>query len=297
MASAGELAVVFRYRVLIAGGNFGRIRVAYRAAPGFVQLAAQLQFQRVDIADELLMHLLYQLGISAETGGIQIAHLVDESLQLLPRLRAILHYRAKLVENIQALIDLALGIGGIRTLLRRRGLPGNARVAGVHRAAIASVGVGIACCPAGDPVADSTGLACRLTTSTALAATTLASLLTLSLALSLALLSGLATLSLLLSALAASALTLALTLALALSLALTLLLARLRGLRVAVQLAGLGPTLLALALLTLLALTLATLTLTLTTLARLSIGLSTQARELIPKTGQIVHGACERGVL
>ena len=53
----------------------------------FVELTAQLQFQRVHLADELLVHLLDQAGIARETAGIQIAHLIDQGLQFAPRLR------------------------------------------------------------------------------------------------------------------------------------------------------------------------------------------------------------------
>ena len=119
VAAAGELAVVLGDRVLIAGGDLGRIGVADRAALVFVELAAQLQFQRVHAADELLVHLLDQSGIPGETAGIQIAHLIDQGLQLLPRLGTILHHGANLVEKVQSLVDLALGVGRVGTLLGR----------------------------------------------------------------------------------------------------------------------------------------------------------------------------------
>ena len=91
VAAAGEFAVVLGDRVLIAGRDLGRVGVADRAAPVFIELAAQLQFQRVHAADQLLVHLLDQRGIPGETAGIQIAHLIDQGLQLLPRLGTILH--------------------------------------------------------------------------------------------------------------------------------------------------------------------------------------------------------------
>ena len=97
----------------------------------FVELLAQLQFQRVHAADELLVHLLDQGGIPGETAGIQIAHLNDQGLQLLPRLGTILHYGTNLVEKVQSLVDLALGVGRVGTLLRRHGLAGDASIAGV----------------------------------------------------------------------------------------------------------------------------------------------------------------------
>ena len=117
--AAGEFAVVLGNRILIAGGDLGRVGVADRAAAAFLELAAQLQFQRVHAADELLVHLLDQRGIPGETAGIQIAHLIDQGLQLLPRLGTILHCGTNLVEKVQSLLDLALRIGRIGTLLGR----------------------------------------------------------------------------------------------------------------------------------------------------------------------------------
>ena len=134
MAAARELAVIFGDRILIAGGDLGRVGVADGAAPFFVELTAQLQFQRVHAADELLVHLLNQGGIPGETAGIQIAHLIDQGLQLLPRLGTILHYGANLIEKVQSLLDLPLGIGRVGTLLGRHGLAGDAGIAGVPAA-------------------------------------------------------------------------------------------------------------------------------------------------------------------
>ena len=44
MTGTGEFAVILGDRILIAGGNFGWVGVANRAAGLFVELAAQLQF-------------------------------------------------------------------------------------------------------------------------------------------------------------------------------------------------------------------------------------------------------------
>ncbi len=84
-------------------------------------MLAQLQFQCVHATDKLLVHLLDQSGIPGETARIQIAHLIDQGLQLTPRFRTILHYAANPVEEIQPLVNLALRIGRVRTLLRRHG--------------------------------------------------------------------------------------------------------------------------------------------------------------------------------
>jgi len=43
------------------------------------------------------MHLLDQRGIAGETLGIQIAHFLDQGLQLLPRLGTVLNDGANLV--------------------------------------------------------------------------------------------------------------------------------------------------------------------------------------------------------
>jgi len=80
LVAAGEFAVVLGNRVLIAGGDPGRVGVADGATAVFIELAAQLQFQRVHAADELLMHLFDQGGIAGETAGVQIAHLLDQGL-------------------------------------------------------------------------------------------------------------------------------------------------------------------------------------------------------------------------
>ena len=163
MAAAGEFAVVLGDRILIAGGDLGRVGVADRAALVFIELAAQLQFQRVHAADELLVHLLDQGGIPGETAGIQIAHLIDQGLQLLPRLGTILHYGANLVEKVQSLVNLALGIGRVGTLLRRHGLTGDASIAGViaakHVAIAIARAAGRIAYRTGEAVADRTRLA------------------------------------------------------------------------------------------------------------------------------------------
>jgi hypothetical protein len=90
-----------------------------------------LQFQRVHTADELLVHLLDQGGITRETARIQIAHLIDQGLQLSPRLGTILHYGTNLVEKIQALVNLPLGVCRVGTLLRGDGPALDSSIAGV----------------------------------------------------------------------------------------------------------------------------------------------------------------------
>ena len=42
VAHTGELAVILRDRILIAGGDLGRVCIADRAAAAFLKLAAQL---------------------------------------------------------------------------------------------------------------------------------------------------------------------------------------------------------------------------------------------------------------
>jgi hypothetical protein len=142
VAAAGEFAIVLGDRIPVAGGNFGRVGVADCAAVVSIELAAQLQFQRVHAADELLVHLLDQGGITGETARIQTAHLVDQGLQLLPRLGTILHHGPNLVEKVQSLVNLALGIGGVGTLLRGYGPPSDASIAGVITAIRATTAIG-----------------------------------------------------------------------------------------------------------------------------------------------------------
>ena len=77
VTSAGEFAVILGDRILIPGGNLGWIGIPNRAALLLVELAAQLQFQRIHITQELLVHLLDQAGIAGETAGIEVTHLID----------------------------------------------------------------------------------------------------------------------------------------------------------------------------------------------------------------------------
>jgi hypothetical protein len=144
-----------------------------------IELAAQLQFQRVYAADELLVHLLDQGGIAGETFGIEIAHLIDERLQLLPRFGVLLHRGANLVENVQTLVDLALGVGWVGTLLRRHGLTHDVSIASVKVAIRRTAGIATSRIPhwAGLAITHRTGLASAALTSL-LAAGTLAATLT-----------------------------------------------------------------------------------------------------------------------
>jgi hypothetical protein len=87
------------------------------------------------------MHLLHQGRISREPAGIQIAHLFHQRLQLLPRLRTILHHGANPIEEIQPLINLTLCIGRIRPLLRPHCPAGDARVASVISANCAAIAI------------------------------------------------------------------------------------------------------------------------------------------------------------
>jgi hypothetical protein len=137
--AARELPVILGDRILIPRGYLGRVGIAYRATPAFIELMAQLQFERVHAAGELLVHLLDQRGITRKTAGIEIAHLFDQRLQLLPRLGAILHRRSNLVEKAQSLLDLALGVCGIRTLLRSYGLTRDTSIARIVAAISSSI--------------------------------------------------------------------------------------------------------------------------------------------------------------
>jgi hypothetical protein len=121
----------------------------------------------------LLVHLLDQRRIPRETARIQFLHLIDQRLQLLPRLGAVLHGAPNLIKQIQALLDLTLRISRIRTLLRSRGAPGNVRIARVEVPKDGSVAIAATriSCRARDAVADLTTLPAA-TLSTLLAALT-----------------------------------------------------------------------------------------------------------------------------
>jgi len=77
------------------------------------------------------MHLLHQGWIPGEAAGVQVAHLLDQGLQLALRLRIVLHHGANLVQKIQALVNLALRIGRVRALLGRHRMAGDPSVARV----------------------------------------------------------------------------------------------------------------------------------------------------------------------
>jgi hypothetical protein len=121
----------------------------------------------------LLVHLLDQGGIARETAGIQIAHLLDQGLQLLPRLGTVLHYGTNLVEKVQSLVNLALRIGRIGTLLGRHRLTVDASIAGVISAKPVPIAIG----PASGRIADRTGEAVADRTQLALAPAALTRLL------------------------------------------------------------------------------------------------------------------------
>jgi hypothetical protein len=233
----------------------------------FIQLAAQLQFQGIQFADQLLVHLLHQSLITGEPLGVQIPHFLNQLLQLCLRLRTILHGTSNLVEDAQRLVNLALRVGRVGGLL---GIAGPARaipiIAGVNIAegytaltTAATLGVIYL---TGAAIADLALSVLALPVLPALTASLTLACLTLTLALSLTL-----------------ALTLALfTLALTLSLSLALF---------TLTLSLLARSLLALALLTL----------ALLTLAPLTVGVRPQPGHLIPQPGDIVHGAAELRVL
>jgi hypothetical protein len=183
--------------------------------------------------------------------------LIDQGLQLLARFGTILHRGTNLIEEVQSLCNLTLSIGRVGTLLRSHGLTGDASIAGVQIAERSATAIGVTTGRTGDAVAHRTRLASAAAlTCLRLPAGTLAAALTT--------LTTLTTLTLL-STLAAFLTTLT-TLTLLSTLAAFL--TTLTGLAAA---AGL-------------------------TLSSLRVGPSAEAGELVAQTGQIVHGAVERGV-
>lgn len=138
--AAGKFAVVLGDRVSIPGRHLSGIGVADGSPVIFIECLAQLQFERIHIAQELLMHLLHQGWIPGEAAGVQITHLLDQRLQLALRLRIILYLGANLVKKSQALVNLALRVGRVGTGLRRHrvtGDPSVARVPGAIRLTVA----------------------------------------------------------------------------------------------------------------------------------------------------------------
>jgi urease gamma subunit len=98
------------------------------------------------------VHLLNQSRITGETAGVQVSHLVDQGLQLLACFRTVLHGGPNLVQKVKPLINLALRVGRIRTLLGRRGGAGNSGVARI----VSTIAIG--------PITPSRTAACRAIT-------------------------------------------------------------------------------------------------------------------------------------
>ena len=90
-----------------------------------------MKLQRFVVFYVLLLYLLDEGGIPGVTAGIQFAHLVNQGLQLAPRLGTILHYGTDLVEKIQSLVNLALRIGRVGTSLGRYSLTLDSSIASV----------------------------------------------------------------------------------------------------------------------------------------------------------------------
>ena len=67
-----ELAVILGDGIAIAGGNLRRIRIANLAALVVIELAANLQFQRIDVGDKLLMHLLDKPRVAGKRLGSRL---------------------------------------------------------------------------------------------------------------------------------------------------------------------------------------------------------------------------------
>lgn len=124
VTAPGDFAPVLGNRVLITRRDLGRVGIADSAAVVFIQLAAQLQFQGIQFADQLLVHLLHQTLIAGEPLGVQVPHFLDQLLQLCLRLRTILHGASNLVKDAQRLVNLALRVGRVGGLL---GIAGPAR--------------------------------------------------------------------------------------------------------------------------------------------------------------------------
>jgi hypothetical protein len=108
--------------------------------------------------------------------------LFDQGLQLLPRLGTILHCGTNLVEKVQSLVNLALGIGRVGALLGRHGLTLDASIAGVIVAVYGAIAIaratGRIALRTGETVAHRTRLAAAGSTCLLLAAGTLAAGLT-----------------------------------------------------------------------------------------------------------------------
>jgi len=187
VSSAGEFSVILGNGRLVTRGHLRRVCIANRAARILIELLAKLKLESVHVGNKLLAHLLNERGIAGESAGVQVLHLVDQRLQLLLRFGAFLYRAANLIQQVQALFDFALGVGGAGALLRRNRA---ARYVSVPRVEVAEHGgvaiaaAGIPCC-AGDAVSDLTAAASvGLSAIASAALTALLTTLTLALALS-----------------------------------------------------------------------------------------------------------------
>src|SRR5579871_1466421 len=90
------------------------------------------------------MHLLNQGRIPREAAGVKIAHLIDESLQLLACFGTVLNCGAHLIQQVQSLINFTLRIGGSETLLGSNRPSCYVSVAGIHTAEGITIAVGSA---------------------------------------------------------------------------------------------------------------------------------------------------------
>lgn len=128
---AGETAIVFGHGILVAGRDLRWVGVADSTALLFVKLAAKLEFEGIDLADQFLVHLLHESRVAGEAARIEVAHLLDERLEFGARFGAVLDHGTNAAEGIESLIDFVLRIGWIGALLRCDGLALNVRVASI----------------------------------------------------------------------------------------------------------------------------------------------------------------------
>jgi len=69
-----ETSEIIRHRILIASRHGERIRTVDLTGLLVIQIAAQLQFQRVDVAEQLLTDVLDHRRIARKATNIQVLH-------------------------------------------------------------------------------------------------------------------------------------------------------------------------------------------------------------------------------
>ena len=141
-SSGAEAAEVVGDGLLVAGGHGVGIGAADLTGPLAVLIAAQLELERVEPAQQPLVELLDHRRVAGEAAKIQVLHLADQFLDLPLHLGIARGLSAKLVQFVQALLNGLLGIARRGCLAWRPRRPASGIVAGIEAAVLITAGAG-----------------------------------------------------------------------------------------------------------------------------------------------------------